>query len=103
MARARALRAGLSWADFYALTPYQTSIIGDAWIEDRKLERNLAMTAAYMSARLSQADPQKFPDLKDFLGEDDRPDVEQSPDEFSAKFIHWAIQHGLKDTNGSEP
>lgn len=97
MASENAIRAGLSWAEFWSYTPYQTRVIAEAWLEDRKLERNLAMTAAYMTARLSMADPKKFPELSEFLGEDaSGPQPEQSPEEFSARFIHWAIRHGIE-------
>jgi len=102
MAAKGAIRAGLSWAEFWASTPYQTRIVGEAWVDNRKLERNLTMTAAYMTARLGMADPKHFPDLQDFLGTDDqKPDVEQTPAEFSAKFLHWAMQHGLKPDDGA--
>jgi hypothetical protein len=104
MASKGAIRAGLSWAEFWAATPYQTRIIGEAWADNRKLERNLTMTAAYMTARLSLADPKQFPDLQEFLGEDDtKPDVQQTPSEFSAKFMHWAIRNGLETDDGADP
>ncbi|MEO0955686.1 MAG: hypothetical protein AAFY12_11885 [Pseudomonadota bacterium] len=72
-------------------------MIGEAWQADRKLERNLTMTAAYMTARLGFADPKKFPDLKDFLGDDEEKKVEQTSDEFATAFLTWAIKHGLKE------
>lgn len=100
MALKGALRAGLDWAGFWAATPYQTRMIGEAWLENRKLERNLTMTGAYMTARLGFADPKNFPDLKDFLGEDDKPDVEQTSSEFSASFLAWAIRNGAKPDDG---
>lgn len=60
------------------------------------------MTAAYMTARLGQVDPKKFPKLKEFLGEDDdKKPVEQTSDQFATAFLTWAIKHGLKEETDS--
>lgn len=61
------------------------------------------MTGAYMSARLGFADPKKFPDLKEFLGEDEEKRVEQTSNEFATAFLTWAVKHGLKENDGSNP
>lgn len=94
------IRAGLSWAEFCDSTPYQTRIQIDAWLENRKLERNLTMTAAYMTARLSLTQAKHFPSLKDFLPDDEKRKVEQTSEDFTAQFVHWARQTDSRKADG---
>jgi len=90
------LRAGLSLAEFHALTPYQASLHIRAFVASRKDEQTAQMLAAYHNAWLGMVDPAKFPSFEEFSGLKIK--KKQTQDEASAAILIWARRNGLEDT-----
>ena len=57
---------GFSISDFWNTTPYEFSIIVEGYVERKQQDYDLAITQAYMAAKLVWT--KKLPDLKKLLG-----------------------------------
>lgn len=71
-------------------------------MENRKLDRNQQIAAAYINAQLGNVDPKKFPKLEEILGEK-RKVADQTPAEFSAAMMRWARANGLTEDQQDNP
>lgn len=91
-----ALRAGVSWGEFWGLTPYAVSKTVEAWKANLKHERRLQLSSAYLAGSLAMSDPKQRPTLEEILGDEVDVDPEQSPKEISASILRWAIRNGLE-------
>lgn len=90
MALEVALRAGVTWGEFWALTPYATRKIIDAWSAEREAGLELGMLTAYQTAALGRTDrfPRTFSDW--FKKPQTKPTRNQSDHEMWANFKLFA-------------
>ena len=93
-----ALTSGVSYAEFWGLTPWITQVVCRAHAKTRRDDYRLAMLTAWQTAQLSLIDPKHFPSFAEFMNETaPGKGQDQTQDEIAANILKWASQAGIKE------
>lgn len=90
---------GLDPGRFWSLTIREVDVLCRGARERQRVERNTLIEAAWLSARLTHADPKRFPKVERFLIRDLKPRPRQSRDEMLA-VMRVLVARGERNPGG---